>query len=749
MKENIIALMTISAFHLTAAAQIIQKDSLSQYILRGIVVSPTLYPQSLNKIPQQVVKINSWEIKNAQASNTADLLQQSGNVFIQKSQQGGGSVTLRGLEANRNVLVIDGVRMNNLIYRGGHLQNVITTDVNALENVEVLFGPSSSMFGSDAMGGVIYLSTKKPIFNSSSTSSMIKVNTQSRFTSANRGFSQHFDVNFGTKNWASWTSFSYSQFGDLRGGKNQNPFFKEDYGLRPYYVARINGKDSLMVNEDPTLQKNSQYTQYDFIQKLSYKTNDQNVHTLNYQFSNSGNVPRYDRLTDPTDTGLKYAEWYYGPQTRNMISYAYQHSFPSGLFKTFDLNANHQSIEESRHTRKFGNDVRQSRTENVSIQGLNASLYHESKLHQWRIGIDLQNNNLQSTAIGTNLVTHELSKLDTRYPNGHNNMRSAALYSSHQYAINSWLTFSDGLRVGYTQLYSTMNDFYAFANTANGIVNQNNPTYSGSVGLNANFKNQLNTSFILASGYRVPNVDDLSKIFETAAGGVIIPNNQLQPERSLTYEWNIRKVFDNVIAIENSAYYTQLKNMVVTDAFQLNGQDSVLYDGQMSPVLANQNKGKAFIYGNSTQIKANLGSHWYTSVSANYTYGRIVEQKNGIDSLSPSDHIPPFFAKWTLTYMHQKIKADFYVDYQGWKRYSDYRLDAEDNETYTPQNDKGEHTVGMPAWYTLNARVQYAFSSLATVQFGIENILDTQYRTFASGINGAGRNLNIAFNFHF
>ena len=738
MLKKYIGLIFLSTLFFGMFGQENKKDSLPDYILKGIVVSPTLYPQTKDKIPHQVVSINSQEIRNAQSSNTADLLQQNGNVFIQKSQQGGGSITLRGLEANRNVLVIDGVRLNNLIYRGGHLQNVITTDVNALEKVEILFGPSSSMFGSDAMGGVVYMSTKNPVFSERNDIEKVIVNTQSRYTSANHGFSQHFDVNLGGQKWASRTSFSYSKFGDLRGGKKQNPFYKKDFGLRPYYVDRIDGRDSLVVNHDNTVQKQSQYEQYDFIQKISFKPNDNNLHGLNIQYSNSGNVPRYDRLTDMDNNTLKFAEWYYGPQLRFMMAYHYQHSFSRGLFQKFELTANHQIIEESRHTRKFRNDTRQSRTENVSVQGVNASLYHESSHHQWRLGIDIQNNQLQSTAIATNIVTSATSKLDTRYPNGDNTVQSAAIYSSHQYSINSWLTFSDGLRLGYSKLHSTMTDFYYYANTTAGIVNQNNPTYSGSLGLNANLRNHLNTSLLLSSGYRVPNIDDLSKIFETAAGAVIIPNNQLKPERSMTYEWNIKKVFNNRVSLENVVYYTQLRDMVVTDVFQLNGQDSLMYDGTMSPVLANQNKGKSFIYGNSAQLMALLHQNWFATVSVHYTYGRIIEKEGD----SPLDHIPPLFAKFNMTYQKDKLKADVDVLYQGWKKWKDYRLNAEDNETYATPD-------GMPAWCTLNAKIQYKISPLTTVQLGVENILDTQYRTFASGINGPGRNINMAFNFHF
>ncbi|NJN34367.1 MAG: TonB-dependent receptor plug domain-containing protein [Saprospiraceae bacterium] len=72
---------------------------------------------------------------------------------------------MRGFEASRVLLVVDGVRMNNLIYRSGHLQNAITVDQNMLDRVEVLFGTASTVYGSDALGGVVHFFTKKPLLN--------------------------------------------------------------------------------------------------------------------------------------------------------------------------------------------------------------------------------------------------------------------------------------------------------------------------------------------------------------------------------------------------------------------------------------------------------------------------------------------------------------------------------------------------------------------------------------------------------
>ena len=58
---------------------------------------------------------------------------------------------------------MDNVKMNNLIYRAGHLQNIITVDPSILERVEVLYGPSSVSYGSDALGGVVVFRSKNPV----------------------------------------------------------------------------------------------------------------------------------------------------------------------------------------------------------------------------------------------------------------------------------------------------------------------------------------------------------------------------------------------------------------------------------------------------------------------------------------------------------------------------------------------------------------------------------------------------------
>ena len=133
--------------------------------LNEVVISASKFQQSKKEVSQNIISINSKEVQISNPQTSADLLSNSGRVFVQKSQQGGSSPVIRGFEASRVLLVVDGIRLNNAIYRAGHLQNVITVDQNLLERIEVLYGPSSTLYGSDALGGVIHMRTKQPIFS--------------------------------------------------------------------------------------------------------------------------------------------------------------------------------------------------------------------------------------------------------------------------------------------------------------------------------------------------------------------------------------------------------------------------------------------------------------------------------------------------------------------------------------------------------------------------------------------------------
>jgi hemoglobin/transferrin/lactoferrin receptor protein len=735
MKKSTILLGLL--FHFVCAFNLRgQHDTLPEQIqLNEIVISYNKTEERRNKIPQPIEIIDSKAITRAQSQTTADLIAQTGSVMVQKSQQGGGSPVIRGFEASRVLLVVDGVRMNNLIYRSGHLQNILTVDQIALDRAEILFGPSSTVYGSDALGGVIHLFTKKPMF-SENDKLLTKVMAQSRYSSVNSEFSEGVDINLGGKRFASRTVISYSRFGDVRGGSNQNPFYTKNYGTRDYYVDRINGQDSIVKNSDRFVQVGSAYTQYNVMQKFGFKQSDRVLHQLNMQFSNSSNVPRYDRLTDLNNGNLKWAEWHYGPQERFMAAYDLNIT-SDGFFHSTHLGLNYQAIQESRHQRRFNNDTLQNRIENVGVAGLNFEMRHHDERHEVQIGIDGQYNMLVSTANQKDVVTNEISPLDTRYPDGNNSMLNAAFYLSHIWKINREWNLTDGIRVGYASLNSTIQDnsFFNFPTTS---ISQSNPVYSGSLGVVHHPSDDLKMSFLVSTGYRVPNVDDLSKVFESSSkdSTLIVPNPNLKPEKTINAEWGISNIFNQRTRLENTIYYTSFFDAIQTAPFQFNGKDSMIYDGSNSAILANQNLGRAYIYGFSSTLKTQATKELSFLLSMNYTYGRVKTDTTDI----PLDHISPFMAKAQVLYSGEKITSEFFVLYNGWKKLKDYSASGEDNEDYAPEKN-------MPAWFTANWRLGFQATNRFLVQAGIENIFDTQYRVFASGINAPGRNIYLTLRY--
>ncbi len=734
-KYSIIALLMMQAHG--AFAQTANTDTTNNGTsLNEFIFSANKVGESKKGVAQQVITLNREQIANSQAQNSADLMAGTGNIFVQKSQSGGGSPVIRGFEASRILLVVDGVRMNNIIYRAGHLQNIITVDNAMLDRAEILFGPSSTIYGSDALGGVIRFYTIKPVF-ADGNKAYKSVNAFARYGSVNNEMTGHADFSVGGKKLASVTSVTYSSFGDMRGGASQNPFYDTAYGERPYYVKRINGTDSLVKNSDKYLQVNSGYSQYDILEKIAFKQNDHVTHGLNFQYSNSTDVPRYDRLTDPKGAGLKSSEWYYGPQTRMMAAYDLDVNNEASFFQNIHAGLNYQNIEDSRHNRNFGSTSLNHRIEKVNVIGLNVDVQRIVKKHSIRFGIDGQYNTLKSTANKENIVTGASAKLDTRYPDGDNNMMDAAIYGSHTMKINDQFSLTDGLRFGFRSLHSTFIDT-SFFHLPYTTADQKNMVYSGSIGLIHSPNDKWKLSLLISTGYKAPTVDELSKVFESAPGALIVPNKDLKPEKTINAEIGVAKVFHKKVLWENNLYYTRFYDAIVTDKFTYNGQDSMMYDGQMSKIFANQNKSTAYLYGFSSNLRARLNKNFLVTLAFNYTYGRI----NTDSTAYPLDHIPPMMLRLGVNYTWKKLNADFFINYNSAKELKDYYLNGEDNEQYANKD-------GMPAWYTANLRVSYKVHKMITVQLGVDNIMDVQYRTFASGINAPGRNIFGCVRFHY
>ena len=165
--------------------------------LNEVVISANKWAQNIADVPNKIQPITEEEIEFDNPQTSADLLDASNEVFVQKSQLGGGSPMIRGFATKSVLLTVDGVRMNNAIFRGGNLQNVINLDPHAVERTEVIFGPGSVIYGSDALGGVMSFHTKDPKL-SGNEDVRVDGNVMTRYATANDENTGHIDLNIGT-----------------------------------------------------------------------------------------------------------------------------------------------------------------------------------------------------------------------------------------------------------------------------------------------------------------------------------------------------------------------------------------------------------------------------------------------------------------------------------------------------------------------------------------------------------------------
>ena len=688
----------------------------------------------------QIKILSPQDIQRINAQTTADMLEATGSVLVQKSQAGGGSPVIRGFEANRILLVVDGVRMNNAIYRSGHLQNVITIDNNVLSSTDIYFGPGSVIYGSDALGGVVHFHTKNPRFKDDEFRG-VGAGGMARYNTANQETTGHVHFELGSKKWAYLGSVTGSSFGNIRMGENRKHGYPE-FGKMPVYAKRVNGKDSAIVNPDPNVQVGTNYEQYDLLQKLRFQASEDFCITLNTQYSTSSNIGRFDRLNDTVGGVPKYAEWYYGPQNRFMTSLKGELSNKSGLFTKASFILAYQNIDEDRVSRKFNNDWNNSRFEDVNVYSLNMDFARNlSEEESFSYGLEVTYNDVQSTAYSENIVTLERVKTSTRYPDGGSNMSTFAAYMAYDRKVSKYAILNSGIRYSRSILNSLFYDTSLIQLPFNSIE-FNGGALSGSLGLMMEPDPTSKLNFVASTGFRSPNVDDYGKIFEKN-GNVVVPNNLLRPEYAyngeISFVKSFRKRIKEVTSTEQKAelirvsagvFYTHLTNAIVRVDYSLDGQDSILYDGEMAKVQTNSNATNAFIIGGSGELQVRFTPSFNFKSSITYTFGE------DLTNSSPLGHIPPLFGQTSLNLERRKWHISFYSNYHRAKLAVDYSPSGEDNLSEATEN-------GTPGWFTLNLKTLVRVDDRVQIQGAITNILDYHYKQFSSGISAPGRSFSI------
>lgn len=716
-------------------------------------------------LTQQVNVIDKSEIARAQSLTTADALADLGGIYVQKSQFGGGSPVVRGFEANRVLLVVDGVRMNNAIFRGGHLQNAITVDPLALDRLEIIYGAGALAYGSDAIGGVVHFRTQEPEFRAR-TQDAVNGQIAMNVSSAANAVTVGGKLNYGAKNWAGLTLLSTTSTSHLRSGGHR-PSGYPNFGLRNEYVERRDGQDVIVQNDDPNVQVGTAYSQFNLLQKFRFRLQDKLELSANVQFSTSTDIPRYDALIEHREGQLRFARWDYGPQTRALGALRLNDRRETAIYDIASYLLSYQFIEEDRISRRLNDPLEEHNQEDV--QATNLQVDFTKSLNPkfiLRYGFDLRYDRVESTAFIQDIVQggNDIPGLATRYPSAGSSLSSGGLYAETAYDLSRDWTLRGGARLSRQRLSATFgaDDPVQWPQTYLDGINNAESAVTATIGL----RQKKGWRFLYSQGFRAPNIDDFAK-FRERNGFIQVPNPTLQPERSNTLEAGYEFIIGERLSGQATVYHTWLKGAIVRRNGTLpDGSDFFVSRGDTLFAQTNVNADNVRVYGVDFSLRYRLNRDFRLATQVHALRGRRQQTaQDGTVLTLPQDHIPPPYGSTSMEFVQGGWSVNLSLRYQLAKPFDDYAVSAitgtsatgysfdregsSDNLELTPFLTDENRFAGAFGWWTVNVAAEFAPGEHWALRFKANNLLDKHYRTFASGVSAPGIDVGVGVSYRF
>lgn len=477
--------------------------------LAAVVTTATRGSRAASETPQAVSVVTDRMIFERGAATTPDALAGEAGILIQKSNTGGGSPFIRGLTGKQVLLLVDGVRINNSYYRFGPHQYLNTIDPNDISRIEVVHGPSSVLYGSDALGGVINVVSNRGSYSVGSPQNDGLVAL--RAASADRSVTGRAQFEHSRENFSAVAGVSVKRFGDLRGG--------DGVGL-----------------QIPTA-----YDEQSGNLRFSYRIRSNQEIAFRQHYLRQKDVPKTNEIILGTKTKFNYE-----PQI-NALSYVEYSAdkLETGLFDTVKINLSNGRQKEGEEIIERATPTIETReTTSVRTLGLTAQLSkNAAATHRVTYGFDYYHDKFDTRKRRLDLAAGTERAVVPGAPNGAT-YSTAGFYIQDEIRVNNELQVIPGLRYAHFKAEGVVQT------TALKLAD-NKPTgsLSGVYRLTPN----LNLVSSAAQGYRAPNMEDFFGRVDFASE---IPNNGLRPETSLNREIGLKYHADRTAASVHYFYST-------------------------------------------------------------------------------------------------------------------------------------------------------------------------------------------------
>ena len=565
------------------------KDS-SSFTTDEIRVISTRLPKDKLNQPQSIFTISQEELNKKNITALPEAFEENPEISMQRTTLGGGAPILRGLIGQYNLILIDGVRLNNSTYRSGPIQYFNTIDPNIVESIEVIEGPGSMLYGSDAIGGIISITTKKP---DNKNSYFFKSKTQ--LSSAYNSISQNLLLNFSTKKLGLLALGTYKRLNDLKAGGNIGT------------------------------QKPTGYYEWDGMLDFSYTINDNSCLNLSLQTNNQYDVPRYDRIIAGKDI-LNF----YTPQKRHLANLSYLQNLENSFISNVQVNISfNQQIEGNAIISKKTPNLKIADLINTSTPGFSFTLNTASFTNNHlTFGYDFYLDKIQSSRDSIFLDKNIAKETAPLYPNSPEYMSNGIFLQDN---INfERLSIILGLRYSLYNLKTYENKFPT-------AIDASTSSLCGNVALSYNLiPEKLNCYLNVSQGFRAPNANDLIATGNISNYGTEVANPDLNPEKCLNYEIGLKFNFEKFKA-NLSGYYLNIYDLITREKQFING---TFY------VFKKVNSSNARVFGYEINLSYNFITDFFVKAGFCWTSG------DDLSKNEPLSRIPP--ARASLSFDYQK-----------------------------------------------------------------------------------------------
>lgn len=694
------------------AQEEVPSDPQAEDLLDEVVVTASRHAEPLLAAPATIALLGREQILHTGAFRTLpESLLETPGVHVQKTAHGQGSPYIRGFTGFRNLLMVDGIRVNNSIFRDGPNQYWNTVDTLSVDRLELVRGPASVLFGSDAVGGALNAIPLRP--TRSGTGFGLGGRLYGRAATAEDSSLGRVEIDMHDgADWGILGGVSWKSFGNLTGGSE--------------------------VGEMP----NSGYDELDGDLRLERLLSSGALLTFGFQHVGQEDVPRTHKTSDSiswrgTSVGSEVQREL--DQTRD-LAYGRLEWDDAGFADKASLTLSfHRQQEERDRIKRPGDTTGELKGHDVATLGLQAQFETDASTGYWTFGVDLYRDTVDSYKNKYTLATGALTS--DEYIQG-------AIADDASYLLAD-VYLQNEIDMGGFELIPGVRFTHAAVEAdkvedPSGGGDPTNPAdimqldeswdaVTSSVRAVAELGSRSTAYGGLSQGFRAPNLSDLTRLDSTS--GFETPSLGLDPEHYLEAEFGLRGR-SGAWEWQAATWHTFITDMIVMNPTGVD-VDTTGDGNPDTPEIQKSNAGDGFLQGVELELSRHFNNDWAAFAQLGWMNGEVDQfDFSAMEEITaPTSRLTPSGGVVGVRYMPGRF----------WIEANTRFADNQDKLSLKDQTDTSRIPQGgTPGWATLNLRAGYRLSEATTLSFAVENIGDLDYRIHGSGQNEPGRNFVLA-----